>query len=705
MHAMDVEPQDEQDASWSPTSSRSNYEHRYAAHASPSSSVTDDDTEKSPFLQHDDHHDATSRRRSLQQKSASQTSLTAAASLVAVILFFLVFFVLDRFLPGTSRLDPTSQTWTHTIDEFIPSTPELRDPSEYVLDPSWDFEAPNTVREYHWTIRDATFNPDGIFRPMMLINNKFPGPLIKCNEGDTIVVHVTNEAANATAIHFHGMFQNGTNSMDGTVGVTQCPIAPNATFTYRFTVKDQSGTYWYHAHHSVQASDGLVGPMVVRSRKEKALAGLYASDRVVMIQDHYHNTSAELLMDYLQPDQENDEPVPSSGLINGQNHRDCADFDGWECESKAPRLQSLAVFDMAPNQRHRLRFINTGAFAEFQVEVDEHPFYVTEVDGTAVNPAPFHRLNIQPAQRYSVVLETNITTADSFWMRARMITHCFSRDNPWLDPEVRAVVRYRKPSSTGHAAEPLDEPKSKSWDQVIDVDCRDMDTTTLRPAEAVEAPKTTSSMYLRANFEIGAWRLSRGFFNTSTWRGNIASPSLYRIVDVALADNDTTLPRSTGVNDLVFDPKKEFVYQTTGIQTVDIVISNFDDGAHPFHLHGHKFFVLKQSPTGYPPATMAELEEELHISGALENPLRRDTVTVQAYGWVAIRVVLDNPGMWAFHCHNAWHAEAGMMMVIAARVDTAKQWTVDDEQRELCTLPGVGKGVRPADDIWFGNFG
>ncbi|GKT44845.1 laccase-1 [Colletotrichum spaethianum] len=544
----------------------------------------------------------------------------------------------------------------------------------------------------------------------MLINNQFPGPLIECNEGDTIVVHVRNEAVNATAIHFHGMFQNGTNSMDGTVGVTQCPIAPNATFIYRFTVDNQSGTYWYHAHHSVQASDGLVGPLVVHSRGEKGSEGMYATDRVVMIQDHYHNTSAELLMDYLQPDQENDEPVPSSGLINGRNYRNCSDFDGWECQNHAPRLESLETFDLTPNERHRLRFINTGAFAEFQVEIDEHPFYITEVDGTAVHPEPFHRLNVLPAQRYSVVLETNVTTTDSFWMRARMITHCFASPNPWLDPEVRAVIRYNTPASSNDiaardAADVHAEPQSKSWDDAIDVDCRDMNTTILRPVEATPAPKITASMFLRANFEIGAWRLSRGFFNTSTWHANITSPTLYRLMEVSKADNDTLLPPTTGVNSFAFDSEKEFVYQTTGIQTVDIIISNFDDGAHPFHLHGHKFFVLKQGPTGYPPENIEELEEELAATGVLANPLRRDTVTVQGYGWAVIRVVLDNPGLWAFHCHNSWHAEAGMTMVIAARVETSKEWNVSEEEMNLCKLPGVEKGARPADDIWFGNFG
>lgn len=37
----------------------------------------------------------------------------------------------------------------------------------------------------------------------------FPGPLIEANTGDRIVVKVTNDLTNGTAIHWHGMFQNG----------------------------------------------------------------------------------------------------------------------------------------------------------------------------------------------------------------------------------------------------------------------------------------------------------------------------------------------------------------------------------------------------------------------------------------------------------------------------------------------------------------
>jgi hypothetical protein len=93
--------------------------------------------------------------------------------------------------------------------------------NDYVLDPNWDNLAPPQRREFTWSVRDHVHNPDGIFRPMILVNNMYPGPCIEANEGDTIVVHVDNRASNATAIHWHGIYQSGSPHMDGTVGVTQ----------------------------------------------------------------------------------------------------------------------------------------------------------------------------------------------------------------------------------------------------------------------------------------------------------------------------------------------------------------------------------------------------------------------------------------------------------------------------------------------------
>lgn len=117
-----------------------------------------------------------------------------------------------------------------------------RPSSDYIIDGNWDYNATATTREYEWVVTDLTANPDGVFRPMMVINGQFPGPMIVCNEGDTIVVNVVNHAKNATSIHWHGLFQNGSNWNDGAAGITQCPIAPGQSFRYEFTVKGQAGS-------------------------------------------------------------------------------------------------------------------------------------------------------------------------------------------------------------------------------------------------------------------------------------------------------------------------------------------------------------------------------------------------------------------------------------------------------------------------------
>ncbi|PNS14249.1 Iron transport multicopper oxidase [Sphaceloma murrayae] len=581
----------------------------------------------------------------------------------------------------------------------------VRSPDEYTLSNDWEFDAEPQTRNLHWTIQDADINPDGVFRPMLLINGKFPGPLVEVNQGDTLKVIVTNRAVNATAIHWHGIYQNGTNHMDGTVGITQCPIAPGRSFTYDFQIEGQSGTYWYHGHNGVQASDGLFGPLIVHSRKEKEMQKIsYQSDRVIMLSDHYHDTSGALLQQYLAPDRENAEPVPDGALINGRNIRDCSSLPHRRCDNSTEGV-GMPYLSLSPNAHHRLRIINTGAFAEFQFQVDEHQLAITEVDGTDVLPQYYHRLNINPAQRYSAIIVTNVTGSQVFWMRARMITTCFAEPNPALVADVNAIVRYDDHTDVASL------PSSRDWGEALDLECRDMNTTELTPIEAIAAPgNATAFYYIRSNFEIGAHRLSRGFFNSSSFRPDHRSPSLYRTLDglpspsSSYAYNASTDfgSRDAFVNAHTFNATRELVIQTSGIQVIDVLIHNFDDGNHPMHLHGYKYFVLASghgSPPRRDPFRGPDREniQPLYDSLDLSNPLRRDTASVEAYGWILIRFVADNPGMWALHCHISWHTEAGLLMQFATRTDEMKM-NVPRDQRDLCRLDGVEKGAGPRDE-------
>ena len=91
---------------------------------------------------------------------------------------------------------------------------------------------------YNWEVTWVNRNPDGLQeRPVIGINYQWPVPAVTASVGEQITVYLTNQLGNeTTSVHFHGLFQNGTNSMDGPTGVTQCPIGPGETFIYNFTV-------------------------------------------------------------------------------------------------------------------------------------------------------------------------------------------------------------------------------------------------------------------------------------------------------------------------------------------------------------------------------------------------------------------------------------------------------------------------------------
>lgn len=103
-------------------------------------------------------------------------------------------------------------------------------------------------------------------------NGYLPGPLIKLNVGDRLIVHFKNSLPAPTSIHWHGL--RISNDMDGVPGFTQPLINPGEEFTYDYVVPD-AGTFWYHPHvdSAAQVGYGLYGPMVVEDPAEPKVFG------------------------------------------------------------------------------------------------------------------------------------------------------------------------------------------------------------------------------------------------------------------------------------------------------------------------------------------------------------------------------------------------------------------------------------------------
>ena len=119
-------------------------------------------------------------------------------------------------------------------------------------------------------------------------------------------------------------------------------------------------------------------------------------------------------------------------------------------------------------------------------------------------------------------------------------------------------------------------------------------------------------------------------------------------------------------------------------QVVDLFVQNFDDGSHPFHLHGHQFWVLQLTDQTY--LNWTQYNSKFNTAAGLAglNPIRRDTITIPAYGYALLRFTNDNPGMWPFHCHNIWHMDAGLLVQLLSGADKMVDWTLPADVQALC---------------------
>ena len=80
-------------------------------------------------------------------------------------------------------------------------------------------------------------------------------------------------------------------------------------------------------------------------------------------------------------------------------------------------------------------------------------------------------------------------------------------------------------------------------------------------------------------------------------------------------------------------------------ERVELVMRNSTMMSHPMHLHGHNFQVTE-------------------INGQRFAGAMRDSVLVVPQTTMKIVFDADNPGLWAYHCHNLYHMEAGMFTTV-----------------------------------------
>ncbi|KAI8880543.1 multicopper oxidase [Backusella circina FSU 941] len=488
---------------------------------------------------------------------------------------------------------------------------------------------------YDWNITYTTANPDNLYeRKVVGVNGQWPPPTLEATLNDTIVINVNNQLDTYTALHAHGMFQNGTGWMDGPVGVTQCPIPPGTSLTYEFNIT-QHGSYWAHSHYMGQYMDGLRAPLILHNTVEKYQ---YDHDVVVPFQDWYHDQSSDNLAIFLNENNPTGaEPVPDSGfLFNSVN--DSLSFE--------------------PGKTYRLRLINMSGFSMFYFSIDGHTLDIIEIDGVDTERKTVDSVYITAAQRISVLVTAKNSTDTNYWMRADMNTDMFDTLPDNLVYNLAVPLYYNNQSS--NFAESTDVGMASTFDDAA-----------LVPSEIQAAAPYDQQVNLTFNFDVTTNGINRGMFNEVPYLSPKV-PSLFTL----LSEGNYSLSEE------VYGPQTQAII-LNHLNNIEIVLNNLDSGAHPFHLHGHVFQIVARGDGVYD-GTNTE-----NITWYLDNPSRRDTVLVPAESYVLLRFRADNPGVWFFHCHIEWHLESGLAATFIEAPDVAQQrLTLPQQFKDSCSAGG-----------------
>ncbi|KAJ8899715.1 hypothetical protein K2173_019414 [Erythroxylum novogranatense] len=504
------------------------------------------------------------------------------------------------------------------------------------------------------------------------VNGSVPGPTIRAREGDTLVVKVINNSPYNITIHCHGFFQLLSGWADGPNMVTQCPIQPGRSYTYRFKIIDQEGTLWWHAHVSVLRAS-VHGALVIRPRSGTKYPFTKPYREVPVILGEWWKADVvdlekQALATGAAPN------VSDAYTINGRPG------DLYNCtQSPTYRLNVIQ------GKTYLLRIINAALNTQLFFKVANHSLRVVDIDAAYTDPYNTDVVVTGPGQTVDALLTTD-QAVGSYYMAAS--PYASAVGVVFNDTTTRGLLVYNGSTSTSPIMSQMpaanDTPTAHTFFSSITglAGGPHWVPVPTQPWIGIFGARLAASMN-NHSFQPPTTlsMLQAFFFNVS----RIYAPDFPDNPPVVFDyTNDTNslntslifTPKSTSVTVLKYNATVEMVLQNTAL----IGIEN-----HPIHIHGFNFRVLAQGFGNYDP-----FNDPSKFN--LVNPQVRNTIGVPAGGWAVIRFIANNPGVWLMHCHMDLHLPWGL----------ASAFVVQNGPTSSSRLPPP-----PADfpqDHWCGGF-
>lgn len=512
---------------------------------------------------------------------------------------------------------------------------------------------PRTV-VYDLYVTDTMVNFSGKLKRAIAVNGQIPMPTLVFTEGDTAEIHVHNNLNEETSLHWHGLFLP--NRFDGVPNLTQMPIKPGHTYTYRFPII-QHGTHWYHSHSRLQEQIGMYGAFIMNKRMEWDIptVPLVISEWTDMkpgeVERSLHSATDWFAI------QKGSTQSYSEAIKKG--HFNTKITNEWK------RMNAMDVSDVyydrflvnGQNQyeqrqfkagdKVRLRIINAGASDYFWLSYAGGKMTVVASDGNDVEPVEVDRLIIAVSETYDVVVTIPAdNTSYEFLVTPEDRTKSASL---WLGNGIKQLAS-RLPTLKYFEG-------MKMMNDMMDMHGNMIEMKGMKMQNQVMDMNTV--MYPEITGEEGG---NKNDVSDSSMNHDMSSMTGAAGTDIVTFNY--TMLKSVAKTTLPPGPLKELRFDLTGnmnryVWTLDnktvsesdrilikrgenlrIILFNNSMMRHPMHLHGHDFRLLGSQ------GEYAPLKNIIDIM-----PMERDTIEFAAS---------EAGGDWLFHCHILYHMMSGM---------------------------------------------
>jgi FtsP/CotA-like multicopper oxidase with cupredoxin domain len=531
---------------------------------------------------------------------------------------------------------------------------------------------------YELTVTDTLFNFSGKDKRAIAVNGKIPMPTLTFTEGDTAEIVVHNQLKEGTSLHWHGVYLP--NKEDGVPFLTQMPIEPGETFTYRFTII-QNGTHWYHSHSGMQEQIGMYGSLVLLKKNDDPTfrKGIDDLPSVPIILSEWTDIKPDNVHRMLS--NASDWAAIKKGTVQSYAEAIKARHFKTKFGNEWKRMLAMDVSDVYYNKflingenesqlsqfkagdKVRLRISNGGASTYFWLTYAGGKMTVVANDGNDVEPVEVDRLIIGVSETYDVIVSIpNENTAYEFLATPEDRTGSTSIYLGSGQIQLKSRLPKLKYFEGMKMMNDMMKMNGSMKDMGMDMSFQKMDMNTVMYPEITSDSKMKMDKKLDDKMDHSNHQMNSNDDIITLNYGMLKSPQ------------STTLPKDAPIHELRFEltgNMNRYVWsmdnrvlsETDKIlikegENVRIVLYNNSMMRHPMHLHGHDFRVLNGQ------GDYAPLKNVLDIM-----PMETDTIEFLA----------NTKGDWFFHCHILYHMMAGMNRVFSYEDQEANPYLPNKE--------------------------